>query len=137
MSLWNVQSVEIIIIRLDLTIVLYRVAHRNENVLDMLPQDRDRMQVAGPHSTSRQRYIELVSLDLGVSDKAFDRLFGHFQSRNYLALDRLDQLAKRTSPLGRNLADQLQRSRDSGLFAGVADLQIAKLPHHFVGRAQR
>src|SRR5687768_12609516 len=66
MAFGNIQSVEIVIIRLDLAVVLDRVAHRHENVLDLLPQDRDRMQMPRPRPSARDRYIKPLSLSLCI-----------------------------------------------------------------------
>src|SRR5215470_11342273 len=56
----DVQRVEVVEVGLDLRAVLDLVAHRDEDVFDLLPQQRDRMKVAPPYAASGQRYVNAL-----------------------------------------------------------------------------
>ncbi len=94
MAIGNVQGVEIVIVGLDLAVVFDRVAHRNENVLDLLPQDRDRVQMTGPRTPARNGNIEAFALDLQFIDSFGQASFTGFQCRNDVALKGLDGLSE-------------------------------------------
>ena len=66
MALGDIQRVEIVIIRLDFAVVLDRIAHRDENVFDLLPQYRDRMQMPCSRTAAGKCYIEAFAFDLRV-----------------------------------------------------------------------
>src|SRR6266545_1785410 len=62
----DVQRVEVEEFGLDLRPVLNLVAYRDEDVFDLLPQQRDRMKVAPPYAASGQRHVNAL----------FGQLFG-------------------------------------------------------------
>ena len=66
MAFGNVKSVEIVVIGFDLAVIFNAIAHRNEDVLDLLPQDRDQMEVPGSWPASWQRNVDPFSFDLCV-----------------------------------------------------------------------
>ena len=76
MSLRNIQSVEIVIIGLDLAVILDRVTHRNENVLDLLPQNRDRMQMPGSRTAAGKCYVQPFAFRLRVRNRDVESGFG-------------------------------------------------------------
>src|SRR5690606_3606440 len=62
-ALGDIQRVEIVMVRLDLAVVLNGIAHRHKDVLDLLPEQGDRVQVTGPRTASGYGDVKAVAFD--------------------------------------------------------------------------
>ena len=80
MTLGNIQRVKVVIIRLDLAVVLDRVAHRDKNVLDLLPQDRDHVQMACSRPAAGNSDIDRFAFVFERRDPFVKTRFGGLES---------------------------------------------------------
>ena len=63
MACRNVERLEVVVGVFDFRAVFDGVAHRDEDVFDLLARDRQRMAVADPSPVSRQGYVEAFALE--------------------------------------------------------------------------
>src|SRR5205823_7349647 len=75
MPFGNVQGIEVIEIRFDLSIVLDRVAERNEDVFNSLAHQGDRMQMAWKRTTTGNSYVDAFTLNTRLLNLSLQRLF--------------------------------------------------------------
>src|SRR5262245_21059351 len=133
----DVQRVEVVEVGLYLRPVLDLVAHRNEDVFDLLPQQRDRMKVAPPYAASGQRYVNAL----------FGQLFGlSFRGETGLQFFDLgfDVIFQLVEPLpggatlfGRKIAERFHFGKDHAFFAcghALPDPAVAQRLRIGVGR---
>src|SRR5215813_4535185 len=132
----DVQRVEVVEVVLDLRPVLDLVAHRDKDVFDRLPQQRDRMKVAPPYAASGQRYVNALFGQLfGLSfrgetglqffDLGFDVIF-----------QLVEPLPRHATLIGRKIAERFHFGKDQAFFAcshALPDPAVAQRPRIGVG----
>src|SRR5690606_16028973 len=133
MAFRDIQCVEIVIIRLDLAVVLDRISHRDEDLFDTLPYDRDRMQIPTLHASAGKSYVNALGLGLCLKNCGFQASFSGINAFDDRALDRLNELAKLTSFLRRDLADELFRLGEQTLLARMTDAQCTNFAQQSAG----
>src|SRR5688572_7010264 len=104
MALGDIQGIEIVIVVFDLAVVLDRIAHRNENVFDLLTYDRAWMEMSGARPAAGNRDVKPLALGLGPRNEVSYFRFGFSDLRSDIVFNRLDKLAKGPAFFGRNLS---------------------------------
>src|SRR6185503_12082218 len=70
----NVERAEVVEVSLDLAIIFNRIAERDENVFQLLAQERDRMAMSEPRPAARQSDVDTLARSAFVLDIVFKTL---------------------------------------------------------------
>src|SRR5437870_6275475 len=69
MPLRNIERIEIVEVSFDLAIVFDGITQRDEDILDTLPHQRDRVQMSRAWPATGQRYVDAFSFSTGQKDE--------------------------------------------------------------------
>src|ERR1044072_2258690 len=127
MQLGDVERGEVVEVCLDLRPVLDRVAHRDEDVLDALAQERNRVQVPAPWPAAGQRHIHALTLDFQQADVLLKSGLHGVELFGNLVVECLDALAERGALLRWHAPDELHELRERALLRSVARPQLSQL----------
>ena len=117
-----VEGREVVVVVLDLGTLRDPVAEADEDVLDLAPRPRQRMEVAEPdRRRARQRHVDPLRGEAVVELGPLVTLAGLLEQRLELGADLVAGLADRPALLGRQLPDAAQDRRQLGLPAEEAD----------------